>query len=38
MTKTRWDNNVIDHIGAIYAKNDTELSWHIELGVDYEEK
>ena len=27
--KTKQDNDVIDRIGVIYAKNDTELSWPI---------
>ena len=29
MMKTKQDNNVIDHIGEFYGKNDTELSWPI---------
>ena len=31
--KTKQDNDVIDRIGVIYAKNDTELSWLIGHGV-----
>ena len=33
MMKTRHDNEMTDHIGAIYAKNETKLSWSIRLGV-----
>ena len=33
---TKEDNDVIDHIGAVYVENDTELSWLIGLGVDCE--
>ena len=29
MMKTRKNNNVIDHIGSVYAENETELSWPI---------
>ena len=29
MTKTKKDNDVTNHIGAIYAKNEIELSWLI---------
>ena len=32
--KTRQDNNVKGCNGAIYAKNDIELSWSIESGAD----
>ena len=35
--KTRHDNNVIDRIGAIYAENETELSWPIRPDAVYEE-
>ena len=28
----RSDNNVIDHISAVYAKNETELQWLIGSG------
>ena len=38
MTKTRKDNDVTDHIGAIYAKNEIELSWLIGQGVTYDEE
>ena len=34
MTKTRKDNDVIDHISAVYVKNDIELSWLIIFGVN----
>lgn len=37
MTKTKEDNNLIDYTGVVYAENDIELSWPIELGVDYDE-
>ena len=37
ITKTREDNNVIDRIGAVYAKNDTELWWSNGSGVVYDE-
>ena len=37
MMKMRQDKNVIDHTGAIYAENETELSWLIRNGVDYDE-
>ena len=30
--KTKWEINVIDNIGAIYIKNDNELSWQIGPG------
>ena len=26
MTKTKLDNNVIDHIGPLYTENETKLS------------
>ena len=32
VTKTRLDNDVIDHTGAVYAENKIELSWPIEPG------
>ena len=35
--KTRQDNDVIEHTNAIYAENDIELLWPIELGVVYNE-
>ena len=28
--KTKQDNNVIDHIGAIYDENENELLWATE--------
>ena len=34
--KTRQDNDMTDWIGAVYAKNETELSWSIELGAVYD--
>ena len=36
MTKTRQNNDVINLIGVIYAKNDIKLSWSIKSGVDYD--
>ena len=36
MMKTKEDNDVIDRIGAIYAENETELSWPIRLSVVYD--
>lgn len=30
------NNNVIDHKGAVYAKNEIELLWSIELDVIYD--
>ena len=38
VTKTREDNDMTDHTGAVYVENDTKLSWSIELGVDSYEK
>ena len=35
--KTRQDNTVVDRWGAIYAKNDTELSCSIKSGANYDE-
>ena len=29
MTNTREDNDVTNHIGAVYIENNTELSWSI---------
>lgn len=34
MTKTRQDNDVIDHTSVVYVKNETKLSLSIKLGVD----
>ena len=31
--KIKYDNDVIDHIGAVYAKNGIKLSWPIQLSV-----
>ena len=31
--KTKQDNDMTDHVGAIYAKNDNEQSWLIRLSV-----
>ena len=31
------DNDVIDHIGAVYAVNDTEVSWSTKPGKVYDE-
>ena len=30
--ETKQDNDMIDCTGAVYVKNDTELSWPIKLG------
>ena len=35
--KTRQEIDVIDSTCAIYIENNTELSWSIGLGVDYDE-
>ena len=35
MTKTKQDNDVTDHIGAVYTEIGTELSWLIEQDVTY---
>ena len=35
--KTRQEIDVIDSTGAIYIENNTELSWSIGPGVDYDE-
>ena len=37
VTKTRQDNNVIDHTDVVYIENETELSWLIGLGTSYDE-
>lgn len=34
---TREDNNVIDHIGAVYIEKDNEPLGPIELGAYYDE-
>ena len=33
--KTRHDNDVTESIGVAYMENDTELSWSIRSGADY---
>ena len=33
--KTRQDNDVTNHTGTIYAKNDTKLLWPIRSGTVY---
>ena len=38
MIKARQDNDVTDHTGVIYAKNEIELSWSIEQDAVYHEK
>lgn len=35
--KTRVDNKVTDHIGAVYGENDNDLSWPIGPGGVYNE-
>lgn len=35
--KTKKENDMIDRTSVIYAKNDTELSWSIELAIVYDE-
>ena len=37
MMKTKQDNDVTDHIGVVYAENETKLSWLIGSGVICEE-
>ena len=37
MMKTKQDNDMIDHIGLVYIKNNIELSGLIILGTVYEE-
>ena len=37
VTKTRQDNDVIDHTDVVYIENETELSWLIGLGTIYDE-
>ena len=37
MMKTRHDNDVTDHAGAFYRKNEIELSWTIGSSVIYDE-
>ena len=33
MMKTRHDNDLTDHTGAVYIENNTKLSWSIESSV-----
>ena len=35
--KNRHDNDVTNRIGVFYAENNTELSWPIRSGTDYDE-
>ena len=35
--KSRQENNMINHIVAVYVKNDTKLSWPIKSGEIYNE-
>ena len=35
--KTKQDNDMTNHGGALYIENDTELLWSIELGAIYDE-
>ena len=37
LTKTKQDNDMTNRTSAIYAENETELPWPIELSVVYEE-
>ena len=37
MKKTKQYNDVTDHIGAVYAKNDTKHSWLIGSGANCDE-
>ena len=37
MAKTRHDNDMTDHLGLLYTKNETELSWPIQQGKVYDE-
>ena len=36
MMKIRQDNDVTDPTGAVYVENNTELSWLIGLGANYD--
>ena len=38
MTKIEKNNDMIDHIGIVYVKNDTEFLWPIRLDVTWDEK
>ena len=35
---TKQDNDVTDHTGVVYVENNTERSWHVGLGADYDKK
>ena len=37
ITKTNQENDLIDHLGAVYTKIEIELSWLIGLGANYDE-
>lgn len=37
MMKTRHENDVTDHTGAVHTENDIKLLWLIESGADYDE-
>ena len=37
MMKIRQVNDLIDRAGVFYVKNNTELSWPIRSGADYNE-
>ena len=37
VTKTRLENDVIDHIDMVYAKNEIDLPWLIILGMVFDE-
>ena len=37
MMKTTKDNEMSDHTSAVCAENNTELSWLIEPGANYDE-
>lgn len=37
MTKTRHDNDMIDHKGLLYVENKTKLLWMIQQGMVYDE-
>lgn len=37
MTKTRHDNDMIDHKGLLYVENKTKLLWLIQQGMVYDE-
>ena len=37
MMRTKQENELTSHVGAVYIENDTELSWLIGLGADCDE-